>query len=56
MTLKSNYRFYLTSKLDSTDSSVTISNDVETNTAVSLSTATSLVIQNTDGTEIERVV
>lgn len=56
MTLKSNFKFYLTDKFNSGATTVTISNDVETNSVVELSTATSILIRHPDKADvIERI-
>ena len=56
MTLKSNFSFYLTDKLDSGDSTVTISADIEGSATVELATETSILIRHPDKANvIERV-
>lgn len=55
MTLKSNFAFYITDRLEKGDTTVSISNDLETDTSVTLSTETSILITyEDDNTTIER--
>lgn len=56
MALKNNFSFYLTETLTVAGTTVKISNDTETNSVVELTTGTSFVLQNEDGSIKERCI